>query len=81
MVDGTVTPDLRGDLYNYLGVPSKSFNYTDIKNHPEWGGGFSVQKYSQNGRDYYIGENGNRSKVVYSLPGESDFHMIEPTSK
>lgn len=80
LVDGTMTPDLRGTLYNYLGLPSKSFHYTDIKNHPEWGK-FSVQKYSQNGRDYYIGENSDRSKVIYSLPGESDFHMIGPSSK
>ena len=76
-----MTPDLRGTLYNYLGLPSESFNYASIKSHPEWGEGFSVQKYSQNGRDYYIGENPNRSKVIYRLPEESDFRMIEPTSE
>ena len=81
LVDSTITPDLRGTLYNYLGLPSKSFNYASIKSHPEWGKGFSVQKYSQNGRDYYIGENSNRSKVIYRLPEESDFRMIEPTSE
>lgn len=81
LVDGTMTPNLRGTLYNYLGFPSEYFNYTSIKSHPEWGEGFIGEKYSQNGRDYYIGENSNRSKVVYKLPGESDFHMIEPTSE
>ena len=81
LADGTLTPDLRGSLYNYFGIPSRTWTDAHIIAHPEWGDGFSIQRYSQNGRDYYIGENVNRSKIIYRLPNESDYNMIEPTSE
>lgn len=36
LVDDTMTPDLRGTLYNYLGLP-ESFDYVKSRKHPEWG--------------------------------------------
>lgn len=77
LADGTLTPSLRTDLLsNYFERPI-SFAHVSIEGHPELGHDFRLSTYSQNGRDYSIGENSNKSIIVYRTPEDLDYQIVK----
>lgn len=78
LADNTKTSNLGSKLENFLGKPTEYKNRM-ILNHPEYGDDFNIKVYSQNGREYAIGENRDKNKVIYILPEDDDFNMIEIT--
>lgn len=70
---------MRGRLYNYLG-PLNNTSYSTLPGHEDIGKLF-LRKYSQNGRDYYIGEDAGRSVIAYKTPEMNDFEFIQAGSE
>ena len=79
MIDGTLTPNLSFRLDNYLGLPNKAF-FGVIPKHEDLGT-FFIQKYSQNGRNYWHAENSDGTIMAYKTPEMDDFKIFTNSNR